>query len=246
MRHLLAAEWLKLRTTRLLAGIVPATIVISVLAVAGATLSADRAGVDLTEAIGVRRALHVTGAGANILLALGIVMAAGEFRTQTATDTFLTAPRRGRVVVSKMIVGAFVGAVIGTLNAVVCMATAALLYRREGLRFPTGEPDVWLIMGGAVLYSAIFALIGVALGSVIRNLVVAVMGALAWVLLVEQLLITAAASPHTKWLPAAAGQAIVRSPATGLLTPTTGVAVLLAYGIVIGLAGVAITTRRDA
>lgn len=246
MKDLLAAEWLKLRTTRLLAGIAPAAVAISAAAVAGATLSADRAGVDLTDTEGVRRALHVSGTGALVVLVLGIVMAAGEFRSQTATDTFLTTPRRGRVVVAKMAVAAVVGAGIGFLGAATCLATAVLLYRREGVAFPGESREVWFTLGGAVVYAATFALIGVAVGSVVRNQTAAVVGAIGWVLVVEQVLITAAASPLTRWLPAAAGQAIVRTPSPGLLSPPAGVAVILAYGVAIGLAGIVVTSRRDA
>lgn len=57
MRALLAAEWLKLRTTRLLWGLVPGAIALSIAAVMGAVLSADGAGVDLETSAGVNLSL---------------------------------------------------------------------------------------------------------------------------------------------------------------------------------------------
>ncbi len=54
MGRLLAAEWLKARTSRLLVATVPAAVLISAAAVAGAVLSADGAGVALDSTDGIR------------------------------------------------------------------------------------------------------------------------------------------------------------------------------------------------
>jgi len=49
-----------------------------------------------------------------------------------------------------------------------------------------------------------------------------------------------------KWLPAAAGQATVRTPLDGLLSPLGGVGVLAAYAVAIGAAGIRFAVTRDA
>ncbi len=117
MTDLVAAEWLKLRTTRLLRGIVPAAVVISMAAVAGSVLAADRSHIALGSSEGLGRVLPVTGTGAVLVLIAGILIAAGEYRHGTAADTFLTTPRRHRVVAAKLVVGAGVGAAAGTLTS---------------------------------------------------------------------------------------------------------------------------------
>lgn len=245
MNRLLAAEWVKLTSTRLLWVVLPAAVLLSTAAVAGATLSAENAGVALDTATGVRRALHVAGTGAILVLVLGIILSAGEYRTQTATDTFLTTPRRNRVLAAKLVVGAAVGAAIGVLTAAVCLAVALALYRQQDTTFPLASRDVWLTLAGAVLYATLFALLGVALGSLVRSQVAAIVGALAWLLVAEQVLVTLAADAG-RWLPGAAGQAIVRTPTDGLLDPAAGTALLLAYAAAVTLASTLTATRRDA
>jgi hypothetical protein len=49
-----------------------------------------------------------------------------------------------------------------------------------------------------------------------------------------------------KWLPVAAGQAMVRTNLDDLLSPLAGTAVLTAYAAVIAAAGIRAATTRDA
>lgn len=249
MKRLLLAEWLKLTTIRLLWAIVPGAIVISMAAVAGAVLSSEGAGVALDSAQGVRRALHVTGTGSILVLVLGIVISAGEYRTQTATDTFLTTPNRSKVTTAKLLVGLSVGIALGVLTAAICLGGAIALYDVEGERFPIGDTEVWTTLGGAVVYAGLFSVLGVAFGTFVRNQVVGIVAALAWLLVVENILFgftNTGVARVIKWLPGAAGQAIVRTPDRDLLSPGLGIAVLLAYGIVIAGAGIVVSVRRDA
>jgi ABC-type transport system involved in multi-copper enzyme maturation permease subunit len=244
--RLVAAEWLKLRTTWFLWGIVPALVFLSAVAVAGLVFSSEVAGVALLEPTqGVRQAaLHLTSSGAILVMVLGIVISAGEYRTQTATDTFLTTPRRSRVVVAKLAIGAILGLALGALSAVVGLPVAYLLFESEGAVFPAGNQEVWLTLGGVVLYAALFTILGVAFGSLVRNQIIAIVSALTFVLLVEQLLTQSGAS-MAEWLPGNAGAAVVRTPGE-FLAPGAGAAALLAYTIAIALAGTVLVTRRDA
>jgi ABC-2 type transport system permease protein len=244
MIDLVAAEWLKLRTTRLLYGMIPATVALSIAAVAGAVLAADST-IELESTDGIRRALSVTGTGAILVLVVGILISAGEYRHGTAVDTFLTTPRRHRVAAAKLAMGAAVGLATGVVTAVACVAGATLLYAIEGATFPFGEAEVWLTLAGTLVYTALFAILGVALGTLIRNQVLAVAVALAWLGVVEHTLVNLVPDLG-RWLPAAAGQAIVRTPLDDLLTPLAGVAVLTAYGVAIALAGIRVAAIRDA
>jgi len=245
MIDLVAAEWLKLRTTRLLHGMIPAAVAISCAAVAGAVLSTDGAGVALESTEGIRRVLPLTGAGAILVLVAGVIISAGEYRHGTAADTFLTTPRRHQVVAAKLAVGAALGVVVGVLTSVACVGIASLLYNIEGATFPFADGDVWLTLAGTLAFSTLFAVIGVALGTLVRNQVLAVAGALAWFAIVEHTLVNLAPDIG-RWLPAAAGQAIVRTHLDGLLSPLAGTAVLAAYGVAIALAGVRVAATRDA
>lgn len=245
MIDLVAAEWLKLRTTRLLHGMVPVAVAISTATVAGATLAADREGVVLDSTEGLRRVLSVTGTGALVVLIVGIIISAGEHRHGTAADTFLTTPRRHRVVAAKVAVGAGLGLAVGAMTSLASVGIASLLYSKEGTRFPVGDAEVWLILAGTLVYTSLFAVLGVALGSLVRSQVLAVAGALAWFAVVEHTLVNLAPDIG-RWLPVAAGQAIVRTPLDGLLSPSGGMVLLAAYGVAIAGAGIRVAATRDA
>jgi ABC-2 type transport system permease protein len=241
---LVAAEWLKLRTTRLLQGAIPLSVALSFAAVAGEVVVADGVRV-LESSDGIAHVLAVTGTGALVVLVVGIIISAGEYRHGTVADTFLSAPRRQRVVAAKLAVGAGLGLAVGAISSLASIGIAGLLYRVEGATFPFDEGQVWLTLAGALVYTGVFAVIGVALGALIRNQVLAIAIALTWFAVVEHTLVNLAPDIG-RWLPVAAGQAIVRTPLGGLLSPLTGAAVLAAYGAVLTVAGIRLTTTRDA
>ncbi|MBA3289038.1 MAG: ABC transporter permease subunit [Acidimicrobiia bacterium] len=244
MIDLIAAEWLKLRTTRLLVGMIPAAVAISVAAVAGTILGHDN-GEPLESSEGVRRALSVTGTGAILVLVLGILISAGEYRHGTAADTFLTTPRRHRVLIAKLAIGAGVGLAAGAVISVACLGIAGVVYDVEGATFPFDDVDVWLTLAGTLTYTTLFGMLGVGFGSLVRNQVLAVAGSLAWFAVVEHTLVNLAPAIG-RWLPAAAGQAIVRTPLDGLLSPPAATVLLAGYGAAIALAGIRVAATRDA
>jgi ABC-2 type transport system permease protein len=242
---LIAAEWLKLRTTRLLAGIIPAAVAISLAAVAGAILIHEGGGKALESSESVRRVLSVAGAGAILVLVAGIIISAGEHRYLTAGDTFLTTPRRHRVLAAKLMVGATLGLGVGVGTSLAATGLAGVIYENRGARFPWTSGEVWLTLAGSLVYTALFAVIGVSLGSLIRNQVFAVTGALAWFAVVEHTLVNLAPGIG-RWLPAAAGQAIVRTPLEGLLSPAAGAGLLITYTAVVAWSGIRAAATRDA
>ena len=124
------------------------------------------------------------------------------------------------------------------------LPAAYLWLEAEGASFPAGDQEVWLTLGGVVLDASLFAILGVAFGSLVRNQVVAIVSALTFVLLVEQLLTQAGAS-IAEWLPGNAGAAVVRTPGD-FLDPGAGAALLVAYAVVLALTGTTVVVRRDA
>src|SRR5207249_11571983 len=90
---------------------------------------------------------------------------------------------------------------------------------------------------------------GVALGALVRSQIAAVVGALVWLLVAEQLLVSLI-PVIGRWAPggAAAGLLQLGSSATthGALLPAwAGALVLLVYAVVIGTLASASTPRRD-
>lgn len=243
MSDLVAAEWLKLRTTRLLAGTVPLALLLSLAAVAGVVIAADGEA-ELVSTDGIRRVFSVTGTGAIVMLVVGIVVSAGEARHGTMVDTYLTTPRRDRVLAAKLAVGALVGLAVGVVVALAVLALAAGLYRADGATLPLDDAELWLSLAGALGYTALFAVMGVALGALLRDQVLAVAMALAWLAVVEHTLVSLATDVG-RWMPIAAGQAMVRTPAERLLSPLAGSAVLATYAALFSLAAAWAVTHRD-
>jgi hypothetical protein len=79
----------------------------------------------------------------------------------------------------------------------------------------------------------------------VRNQVGVIVGALAWLLIAEQIVVGLAPTVG-KFLPAAAGRALVRDPSDGLLSQPAGALVLAGYAAAIVLLALMADRRRDA
>ena len=194
------------------------------------------------------RALAHVGLAAVITLIFGILAVAGEYRHGTITDTFLSFPGRGRVIAAKLAVYGLVGAAAGLVSSAVAIATTAAWWAAKGGAIQLSAQGTWLTLGGGVAASCAFAVIGVGLGALIRNIVGAVALALAWIALIEGIAGQLAGSGLARWLPFYASQALDRSgiaSATRLLPQWGGGLVLLGYAAAFAAAAVLVTLRRD-
>ena len=195
---------------------------------------------------GVRNVWGTAGGGYVITLLLGILIVTTEYRHRTMTSTFLAQPHRLRVVGAKL-----VAATITSLGfaVVMCAAVAALalpvLAARDAYALPAG--DVAAILAGGLLSTTLFGVLGVGLGTLVRNQVAAIVGGLVWLLLGEALLISFLPSVG-KWLPGGAASSLVQATSfrgDALLSPGVAAVVLLGYSAVfVGIAAVT-TLRRD-
>jgi ABC-2 type transport system permease protein len=239
---LLAGEWLKLRTSRLLLVMSAAAVVLSTASVAGAVLAADTP--ELADPDTLREALSLTGTGALVVLLLGIVISAGEHRHGTAADTYLTTPRRTRVLAAKVATGAAAGLAVGTAMALAGGGFVAHAYDAEGVGLPVDGTEMATTMLGVVVYATLFAIIGVALGALVRRQVLAVSLALGWVAAVEHAVIGLVPDVG-RFSPTIAGQALVRTPLDTILAPHTGGLALATYAAALVAAAAHITRTRD-
>jgi ABC-2 type transport system permease protein len=245
MIDLFAAEILKLRTTRTMGWLLLAMVAITGLAVTGAVVLAANANLDLQSEHGVRTVLHVSASGALFVLVLGAIISAGEYRHRTATDSFLTTPRRWRVVAAKLGTAAGVGVVFGVLAAGTALALAAHLYALKGYTFPLSSSEAWQILGGAALYASLLGALGAATGSLVRNQVAVIVGWLVWLLLAENIVV-GLAPDFGRWLPGAAGRGLVLDPNGDFLAQPAAAAVLASYAIAIAILAIVVERRRDA
>ncbi len=250
MTALVRAELLKLRTVRLPVTLLLVTLALVTLSVCVTVLTAGREGAPLRadDPQLFRFALAGASAGQVIVLVLGILVLTQEFRFGTATPSFLVTPRRERVLVAKLLAVTAVGAGFAVVAALYDVALAVLLLRLRGLEISLEGPLLQTLTG-AVLVTALYGPIGIAVGALVRNQVAAVVGALAYLFVVEQLLV--ALLPGVgRWLPGGATAAVLQlgelaTTRGDLLPPLGGAALLVLYAV--GLSGVAagLTLRRD-
>ena len=187
----------------------------------------------------------------------GALATTGEFRHATLTPTFLATPRRAYVLVAKSVVLLLVGAVYGIAGLIGSVGLGAPLLAAFGHDTQLGDGDTWLLMGRIVIAMALWAVIGVGLGTLIPSQVAAIVIVLAFTQVVEPVLRVAAA--FTDWtaqvaqfLPGAASDALVGSSFIQVTSSTgpslewwQGGLVLLAMAVAATIGGYFTSWRRD-
>jgi ABC-2 type transport system permease protein len=244
---LLRAELLKLTSTRLALGMLAGAAAYVMVDVVALVFAAGQPGVPaLTSAATVRDVYASAGAASPIVLVAGILGMTTEYRFMTVTPTFLVTPRRGRVLAAKLAVHAGFGLLIGLVCASVSATlVTALLSRRPHATVRAGT--VLQISGGTLLGYALFAVVGVSVGALVRNQIAAIIGGLLWTLVVEGLLVAFLPSVG-RWLPAGALRATLQASAFNgghLLPVWAGSVVLLGYAGVFAVVAARTTLRRD-
>ncbi|MCU1546083.1 MAG: transporter permease [Homoserinimonas sp.] len=193
-------------------------------------------------------------------LILGTLAVTGEFRHQTLTPTFLATPRRGQVMIAKLLTMASFGALYGVAALIGSVAPGAAILAMGDNGTGLGDEEIWLMFARTILAMALWAVIGVAVGTVIPNQVAAIVVVIAFTQFVEPILRTIAAfvewaAELGKFLPGAAGDALVgasifsalgmSSGPSGMLEWWQGGLVLLALAVVAAVIGYATSWRKD-
>jgi ABC-2 type transport system permease protein len=238
------AELIRVRTTRTPLALAAGTAVLVVVGTAAAILSLDRGELAAGTPHALRVAFGAAGAGWIFVLALGVLASAGEYRHGTVTASFLASPSRGGRLVGKMLAHALVGAVFAAGAAAVTVAVALPWARHRGAPVGIGSRELWLVVGGSVLTTALYGPIGVAVGSLLRNQVAALLSVLAWGLVLEPVVLGVWPGVG-RYLPNGAASALSRGGNEHLLSMGAGGALFLGYVLAIAVACAALDARRD-
>ncbi|MGA5302003.1 ABC transporter permease [Nucisporomicrobium flavum] len=186
--NLVRAELLKIRTTSTwwVFGLIALPLWALTLLVnwvsANATLNLDpaEAGLDADQAEQVRVAsesvnvasnLYTSGQffGVLVVMLLAAIVVTNEFFHQTATTTFLVTPRRESVIVAKLVASVLLGLVFWLITTVLNLVLVPFILNALDVGVQLGEPAVWRAVGLNALAYALWAVLGVGAGVLIRS-----------------------------------------------------------------------------
>jgi hypothetical protein len=220
------------------------------MSVTSAITSAGKSGGSpaLDSAEGIRNVMSAGSSGAIIVLIIGILIMAGEFRHSTVTSTILVSPKRGRMVGAKIVASALVGVGIAIVSGALTLTISFPWLASKHIHLHILSHDVGVILLGGIAAITIYAAVGVGVGSLIRNQTAAVVVALAWVLVIESLLVSFVPEVG-KWIPGGAAAALTgaanRAASGGMLPMWAGALLFAGYGLAVAAAGTRFTMRRD-
>jgi ABC-2 type transport system permease protein len=240
---LLRAEARKVLATPTIWWLLLGTSAIGIAGTIAPLVVAEKDAANLLSDRTLQEAMHGAAAGVILVVVAGIVGMAGEWRFGHASQTFLTTPRRRRIVGAKTVAYMVVGALFGIVAAAACTATAWIWYRANDVTLPFESSAVWLTLLGCIAVAVLFGALGVAIGAITRNQVIAIVGAMGWLVVVEPILF-AASKTVFRWLPGMASISLRRQPADGLLSPGAATAVLVGV-LAVALALGARSVERD-
>ncbi len=161
---------------------------------------------------------------------------------------YLVEPRRPRVLVAKWLSLTLASLIITTATLALSILVAIALIRSRNGAATIGA-QFWQMLAASFVIMAVYAVIGVALGVLVRNEIVAAVAVLVWMLAVEQIVISAYPTVG-RWMPGGVTKALLQLgpemnlegkllsiPAAGLL--------LFAYTAAAVLLALLLTPKRD-
>ena len=236
------AELLKVRSTRTTSGLILGMVGLTVLIVVLTALLSHPEGLSSASD---QLSLFATGGVALIFSALaGVLLVTSEYRYGTIHPTFVFTPVRSRVVSAKLSAGLLAGLVFGAAGVGLALGIGSLILSARGIPSSLSGGKIALLGFGGLAGVALRGAFGVGLGAIVRNQVAAVIGLLAWDFVVNGLLFGLAPSVG-RFMPTTAADALMGLGTEHLLSPAAGGAVLVGWTVVLGMAGVALTQRRD-
>jgi ABC-2 type transport system permease protein len=179
--RLLAAELLKLRTTRVVYVLLAVALVVSGLtavAIAASDVLEDDRALALADAVSFSTVLAIV---------VGILLTTNEYRHGTIASTFLATPSRTRVLGAKLLAGAIAGVAFAIAVALFAYGIAVPWLFGGAREIPV---DGQLLEGVGRLVAAyvLSVLVGVAAGAIFQNQVGAIVVTFGWLFVAESLL----------------------------------------------------------
>ena len=232
-------KMMSVRTTYLLAAGAAGLAVVTVVGTGGAAAS------ELAKPLHEQQSWLFTVLLTRLLFVLlGIRLITEEYRYGTLTPSLLAIGSRGRLLCAKLVAASAVAVVMAVLAQLALVAAVTVSAAQRSVSVAITADDARAMLG-MVAAAALYAAVGVGIGTIARQPVPVTVGAVFWLLLGEELL--AVNLPDAvDVLPGYAGMGLAASDvaATGP-GPLAGAVVLLAWAATAALAAAALLHRRD-
>jgi ABC-2 type transport system permease protein len=186
------------------------------------------------------------------LFVLGVLAVTTEYRYQTITPTVLATPSRSTLITAKLITYLLLGAAYALICLVVEVAIALPWLSSRHITVTLSDQKGALLSVFVVL--ALFALVGLGVGALLKNQMVAVSVGVIFILILDRLLLLI---PGVKYvypymLSGAVGDIVEQANSENcvinnvhLLSPAGGVTVLVVWALLTAVVGAGITMTRD-
>ncbi|MFC7527760.1 ABC transporter permease [Actinoplanes sp. GCM10030250] len=193
--------------------------------------------------------------GIMVVLLLGAIMVTNEFHHLTATTTFLVTPRRERVIAAKFAAAIVIGLVVWAIVTGLNLVATPIVMADLNMPLKLGDTEVWKGIALNAVAFALWAILGVGCGVLIRSqlgatLILSTLYVLGTTVVTTLFFLLGDYVPGFEKLdflvPTVAsdlmisGQDLPDGPGRA-----TGAAVLVAYALVTGALGTLIVKRRD-
>jgi ABC-2 type transport system permease protein len=249
--RVLRSEWIKIRSLRSTIILLLSTIAVMVglgsLGAWGITMAAEE-GQPLTDQV-----IHTMPSGgltfAQLLIgSLAVMLISSEFGTGMIRSTMTAVPGRVPAVTAKALLIAIIAYLVGTASAFITYFAIQPVLTAQDLGFElTGTVARSMLLAG--VYLSLIALLGIGLGSLLRNSAGSIVALSALLLVIPTALSMIPgdfASDLARYLPSNAGQQLTAVEITeGALTQAQGGLVLAAWALIPFIAGLIAIKRRD-
>ena len=238
----LRAELLKIRSTRTTIGLLVGLIALALLfTILTCTLSPTSQVLTEQNQLG----LLSFGSIAGVFAALaGVMLFTSEYRFGTIRPTLLFGPSRRRLMVTKIAAGVLSGVVFGVIGEGLVFSIGIMILKLRGVAIVMSGATMTELVVGAVIGTAIWGAIGVALGAIVSNQVGAVISLLAWGFVVENL-VFGFLPKIGRFLPVHASDAMMGQLEAKLLPGNVGTLVVVGWALVLSGVGAWMLHRRD-
>ena len=238
----LRAELLKIRSTRTTVGLLVGLIILALIfTVLTCTLSPMNQLVTEQDQI----SLLSFGSIAGLFAALaGVMLLTSEYRFGTIRPTSLFNPKRNRLFTSKVAAGVVSGLVFGVIGEGIVFSIGMVIFKIRGVDIVMSGANMTELIIGAIVGTALWGAIGVALGAIVPNQVGAVIALLAWGFVVENL-VFGFLPKLGRFLPVHASDAMMGPIQNKLLPGSAGVLIMVAWPLALAIIGISLLRRRD-